>query len=67
MSKPDGYRYVRQYVKPSVGPVERWGLFEVREGRARRVGTAASAAEYRAFLAREAQAGSSTEEREGQL
>lgn len=55
MSKgPEGYKYVRQY---RVGPRDRWGhptvlrwaLFEVIGGKARRVGTALSEGEYRAW------------------
>lgn len=56
-SKPDGYRYVRQYRQgegarraQGVERWTRWQLWEVREGTARRVGTATTEGEYRAFL-----------------
>lgn len=55
--KPDGYRYVRQYVTPARGPIERWALYEKQGGRARRVGTATSEREYRAFLGLEPREG----------
>lgn len=52
--KPEGYRYVRAYwdrrVVHRTLPRLRWALWEVREGRARRVGTAQSEAEYLAWL-----------------
>lgn len=48
--KANGYRYVRQYVTPERGPIEKWALYEVREGRARRVGTVTDEAAYLAFL-----------------
>lgn len=56
MNRPDGYRYIRQYW---AGPKDRWGyptdrenyaLYEVRGGRACRVGTARSHDGYVAFL-----------------
>lgn len=56
-NKPDGYRYVRsqrQHVKLRGGSVfnkpTTWALYEVRDGKSKRVGTARSEREYRAFL-----------------
>ena len=48
MAKPDGYRYVRQYWTGKSR--DNWALYEVREGRAHRVGTARSRDDYLRFL-----------------
>lgn len=56
MAKPDGYRYVRSDPRTwaerrrGIFTGERWALWEVQQGRARRVGTARSVQAYRAFL-----------------
>ena len=50
MIRPEGYRYVRSYRSAGARTWDRWALWEVRDGRARRVGTARSEDEYRAFL-----------------
>lgn len=46
--KAEGYRYVRSYRLMS--NAKRWALWEVINGRSRRVGTATTEAEYQAFL-----------------
>jgi hypothetical protein len=51
----DGFRYVRGYrVKPTKsmcdGGTKRWALWERRDGRMRRVGTAVTEEVYRDFL-----------------
>lgn len=55
MGRPDGYRYVRAYrVKDAFGrpgAAWHWALYEVRGGKARRVGTAKDELGYRAYLA----------------
>jgi len=51
MSRPDGYRFVRQYWV--LDGESRWALWEKIDGRMVRVGTAYSEAEYKAFLLRE--------------
>ena len=48
MTKPDGYRYIRQYRRRN--GTRPWALWEVQNGRARRVGTAETNDEKRAFL-----------------
>lgn len=50
LMKPEGYRYVRSYRPPRSFVGMRWALYEVRDGRARRVGTAECEADYLAFL-----------------
>lgn len=45
--KPEGYRYVREY-RTKHGP--RWALWQVVDGRRKRVGTAIAEADYRRFL-----------------
>lgn len=47
----DGYRYVRQYTTPYAGVIRRWALFERRNGRACRMGTAEHEADVSEFLA----------------
>jgi len=48
MSKPDGYRYVRQY-RTKAGD-QNWALYEVQNGRVRRVGTTRLRNAYLLFL-----------------
>lgn len=46
----EGYRYVRQYVDPARGLLARWALYEVKGGKAKRVGTAITEMAKREFL-----------------
>lgn len=48
VNRPDGYRYVRSYWRGD--DRDNWALWEVRDGRACRVGTARTEEAYRAFL-----------------
>lgn len=43
-----GYRYVRQYRRKN--GAHPWALYEVRHGRAQRIGTAETEETYREFL-----------------
>jgi hypothetical protein len=57
MNRPDGYRYLRQYRRgPGGCDRNNYALFEVRGGRARRVGTARDYQAGRAFIFGEADA-----------
>lgn len=47
--RPNGYRYVRQY-RNAAGGWAAWALWEVVNGRARRVGTARTEEAKRSFL-----------------
>jgi hypothetical protein len=48
MSRPDGYRYIRQYWRGN--DRQNWALYEVQAGTARRVGTARTERDSRTFL-----------------
>jgi hypothetical protein len=48
--RADGYRYVRSYRSAPDRPWDRWALWEIQGGRARRVGTARTEDDKRAFL-----------------
>jgi hypothetical protein len=53
VNRPDGYRYVWSYHVKLKDPEpywNRWALYEVIDGRARRVGTAKLDADYRTWL-----------------
>jgi len=47
MSRPEGYRYLREYLGPTGA---RYALYEVHDGQAVRVGTADTYAEGKAFI-----------------
>ncbi len=48
MNRPEGYRYVRQYWRGS--DHHNWALYEIQDGKAKRVGTAHSERAYREFI-----------------